>query len=144
MKFKKRKKTEWIVIHCAATPPDMEVTAKMIDQWHRDRGWDGIGYHYVIRRDGVIEGGRPLEAQGAHVKGYNAVSVGICLAGGMSKDMKKAEKNYTDKQWDSLKQLVMQLHGVWPMAHIVGHHDLFSGKECPCFDVKEWLYGIGL
>ena len=79
-----RKRTDFIAVHCSATRPSMDVGVKEIDQWHRARGFSGgVGYHYVIRRDGTLEHGRAEAAVGAHVEGYNHNSVGVCLGGGV-------------------------------------------------------------
>src|SRR5690606_114532 len=72
-----------LVIHCAATTPLMDIGAKEIDVWHKQRGWSKIGYHFVIRRNGVIEKGRDISEVGAHVEGYNKNSIGICMVGGI-------------------------------------------------------------
>lgn len=80
-----RPRTDFLVVHTALTFPDQECNAKVIDDWHRQRGFDGIGYHKVILRDGTIENGRPLDEFGAHTVGYNGTSVGIVLAGGYQK-----------------------------------------------------------
>lgn len=134
----KRKRTTHIVIHCAATKASMDIGAAEIDKWHREKGWLMIGYHKVIRRDGRIEDGRPLDSPGAHVEGMNSVSVGICLVGGI--DAKgRPERNYTPEQWAALKSLVLDLKRVYPEAVVVGHHDLNPGKACPCFEVDDWL-----
>lgn len=122
-----------IVIHCADTPSTMDIGANEIRQWHiKERGWKDIGYHYVIRRNGVIEKGRDLEIIGAHVSGHNAHSIGICLVGG------KPKANYTLEQWESLKKLVRGLKFTYKEAEIVGHCDLDPHKTCPQFDVKSW------
>ena len=121
-----------IIIHCSATPPDMHVDAERIDSWHKERGWSGIGYHYVIKRDGQIEIGRPLEKFGAHVKGHNKSSIGICYCGGVDNDM-QAEDNRTGYQIDSLLLLLNLLKNIFPKAKIHGHRD-FSSKFCPSFD----------
>lgn len=139
----KRRETRYIVIHCAATPPDMVVTAEMVDRWHKQNGWAGIGYHYLIRRDGMIEPGRPIDDQGAHVSGHNQYSVGICLAGGID-SRKRPENNFTPQQWASLKAILRQLRGIYPSARILGHKDLNPGKACPCFDVAAWLRQEGI
>ena len=138
-----RKETRYIVIHCAATPPDMVVTAEMVDRWHKSNGWAGIGYHYLIRRDGMIEPGRPLQEQGAHVSGHNHDSVGVCLAGGVDRN-KKPEINFTRDQWSSLKRLVKELTVKYPHASVVGHRDFNPGKACPCFDVETWYAHAGI
>jgi len=134
-----RKETDYIVIHCSATKPSMShVDAKEIDRWHRQRGWRKIGYHFVIRRDGVVEEGRELGEVGAHAKGFNSKSVGICLVGGID-DEGNPENNYTDEQWKSLEELVNQMLLPYPDAEVLGHCDLPDVKKaCPCFDVREW------
>ena len=73
-----------IVIHCSAVKPDQQSSAAQIDTWHRQRGFHlGIGYHYVIRRNGVIEAGRPEWMVGAHCQHHNQHSIGICYEGGL-------------------------------------------------------------
>lgn len=136
-----RRRTEYIVIHCSATPPSMDVDVKDIDRWHRLKGWLKVGYHYVIKRDGTRQVGRKLEEVGAHVAGYNHKSVGVCMVGGMSEDMSHAQPNFTDEQWDVLKATVRELRDLYPEAIVVGHRDLDSKKECPSFDVTGWLNG---
>jgi N-acetylmuramoyl-L-alanine amidase len=132
-----------IVIHCADTPPTMDVGVEEIRRWHTDpppkgNGWADIGYHWVIRRNGVIEFGRPAEKIGAHVAGHNATSIGVCMVGGKGKDG-KPENNYTAEQWDSLEAIVNFLRAAYPRARVCGHRDLDHGKACPCFDVAKWL-----
>jgi len=137
---------KYIVIHCADTPSTMDIGAKEIDQWHRQNGWEGIGYHFVVRRNGLVEPGRPLDTsmlpgwqvkQGAHVAGHNAESIGVCLVGGRDKGSTVA--NFTNAQWNSLDIVVSFLSLCFPGAQILGHRDLDTGKECPCFDVKHWI-----
>lgn len=134
-----------IVIHCAATRPSMDVGADTIKEWHLQRGFNDIGYHFVIRRDGKTEKGRPLDKIGAHVKGHNTHSIGICLVGGVSEeDYTKAENNFTQAQWHELKRLLKMLRQNWPDAKIVGHRDLDPHKACPSFSVKDWLKSEGI
>jgi N-acetylmuramoyl-L-alanine amidase len=130
-----------IVIHCSATPASMDIGRHEINQWHMERGWRGIGYHYVIRRDGHIEIGRSEAQVGAHVSGHNAKSIGVCMVGGVERHngVNVAQDNFTPAQWASLKQLVQQLNQRYPLAKIVGHRDLYRGKECPSFSVRDWL-----
>lgn len=132
-----RELTDYIVIHCAATKSDQDINAATIDAWHRDLGWKGIGYHCVVKRDGTVEDGRDLKMVGAHVKGFNSVSVGVCLAGGID-DRGEPIYNFTKEQMTSLAVLVSGLRREYPQARIVGHRDLDSGKACPCFDVGLW------
>ena len=146
-----RRRTDFIVVHCSATPPDSDIGADEINDWHESRGWNGIGYHAVIRRDGQIEFGRHFDAIGAHVKGHNARSVGVCLVGGVDEDG-KAEDNFTPDQGESLMNLLGMLRCAYPGAEVLGHRDLspdLNGdgvidshewvKDCPSFDVREHL-----
>ena len=138
MKFKERIHTEYIVLHCSATSPQMDIGVEAIDRWHRDRGWLAIGYHYVITRDGDVQEGRPVEAMGAHVKGQNSISVGICMVGGVMADNKTPDDNFTAAQWGALKVLCDDLLEQYPNASIVGHNK-FSPKACPSFDWRLWV-----
>jgi N-acetylmuramoyl-L-alanine amidase len=134
-----RKVTKFIVIHCSATPPKLDVGAKDIRQWHRQKGWIDIGYHKVIRRDGSVEDGRPLDVVGAHVEGHNSTSIGICLVGGVD-EKNQPQDNFTPAQWDALAALLSDLVKAYPGCTIQGHRD-FPGvkKACPSFDVAAWL-----
>lgn len=138
---KDRIKTDFIAIHCSATSEKQNFGAADIDKWHRSKGWACIGYHYVIKRDGTLEEGRKETQIGAHVADWNAVSLGICLIGGIdADDHTKAEDNYTDAQWETLKKLLKELKVRYPKAKIQGHRDFpHVAKACPCFDVKTWL-----
>ena len=117
-----------IVIHCSAVRPDQTSSAADIDSWHRDRGFKfGIGYHYVIRRNGEIEPGRPEWMVGAHchVKGqnHNKYSIGVCYEGGLDIRGQPADTR-TAEQKAAMRQLLEDLHRRYPRAVIVGHHDL--------------------
>lgn len=138
---KDRIKTDFIAIHCSATSEKQNFGAADIDKWHRSKGWACIGYHYVIKRDGTLEEGRKESQIGAHVADWNAVSLGICLIGGIdADDPTKAEDNYTPEQWVTLKTLLKELKVRYPKAKIQGHRDFpHVAKACPCFDVKTWL-----
>ncbi len=135
-----RKATNYIVVHCSASPAaDVHVDAKEIDRWHRKRGWLKIGYHYVITRDAMLQKGRDLNAAGAHVAGHNHESIGICLVGGVAKDRKTPEDNFTLDQMHVLYCLLCGLRLLYPEAKIIGHWELDSKKACPAFDIKGWL-----
>ena len=129
--------TDRIVIHCSATPPMRDIGRVEIDQWHKARGWAGIGYHFIIRRDGTLEYGREVTKVGAHAKGHNARSIAVCLVGGVDADG-KPEANFTDKQWVALERIVAALRLVWPAAEVIGHNEV-ARKACPSFDVQGWL-----
>ena len=115
----------------------MDIGKKEIDKWHRQRGWLKIGYHYVITRDGTIEEGRDRDVMGAHVKEYNATSVGICLVGGVDDD-NTPEDNFTPEQYEALSSHINYLKEIYPDAEVVGHNTLYSGKACPSFNVEAW------
>jgi len=123
-----------LIVHCSAVRPGQRSSAKDIDRWHRDKGWNGIGYHYVVRRDGSMEPGRPIEEVGAHCVGHNSHSIGICYEGGLDEHGEEADTR-TPEQKVALRKLLEELHGRFPKALIVGHHDLNPGKKCPCYDV---------
>lgn len=131
-----------IVVHCSATRASQDIGAADIDRWHREgNGWSQIGYHYVVRRDGTVEPGRDIEKSGAHVRGHNSNSIGVCLVGGVAEDdVSVAEDNFTGKQWEALTGLLRNLLASYPKAVIVGHNELDSGKECPSFDVQVALH----
>jgi len=127
---------EYIVIHCAATKPSMDVPIERVRKWHLDRGWSDIGYHYYITRDGKIHNGRDLSIVGAHVSGYNKNSIGICYEGGIN-EKGDPEDNRTDEQKKSLLKVVKILKFVFKNAVVQGHRDFPNVKKaCPSFDAK--------
>lgn len=136
-----------IVVHCSATPEGRDVTAADINKMHIARGFKKIGYHYVIRLDGTVETGRKENEVGAHAKGYNANSIGVCYVGGLASDGKTPKDTRTAAQKSALKKLLHTLKQRYPNARIVGHRDLSPDtnhngkvdkwewiKACPCFD----------
>ena len=124
-----------IIVHCADTPEGRDNTVADITRWHKDRGFRTIGYHYVIYRDGSIHNGRPIEEIGAHCKGHNAHSIGICYIGGKSADGKKHIDTRTPEQKEALLSLLRLLKAQFPNAQIYGHRD-FAARDCPCFDAR--------
>ena len=128
------RKIDKIILHCSATPEGRHVTVKDIDCWHRDRGFSGIGYHWVIYLDGSVHRGRPEEKQGAHVVGHNATSIGVCYIGGADSNM-KAKDTRTPAQRAALKRVVAELQQRYPGATVHGHNE-FAAKACPSFNVK--------
>jgi len=139
MTWKKLKTVDFLVVHCSATPETMDIGVEEIRQWHRQRGWLDVGYHKIIRRDGTIEDGRALTTPGAHARGFNNRSLGICLIGGVESDKKTPEANYTHDQWNALESLLRDLKIMYPDAEVLGHRDLpHVNKACPSFDAVEW------
>lgn len=163
--MKIRAKTTIIVVHTSATPPDMNIGVEEIRRWHMSppKNWSDIGYHLVIRRDGEVEQGRAIGAQGAHAYPYNAESIGICLIGGITDTRTKTPiDNYHASQYQALHDDINYLLAWYPdIERIVGHRDLSPDldgdgiinphewrKVCPCFDVQQWwaaggFYGLG-
>ena len=123
-----------IVIHCSAVKPDQLSSVAQIDSWHRERGYKfGVGYHYVVRRDGSIETGRPEWMVGAHCLNHNKYSIGVCYEGGLDARGQPADTR-TAEQKSALRNLLEDLHKRHPRAVIVGHRDLSHDRDCPCFD----------
>ena len=121
-----------IIIHCSAVRLNQTSSAAQIDQWHKKRGWKCIGYHYVIRRDGSIERGRPESMVGAHCLNHNQHSIGVCYEGGLDANGKAADTR-TPKQKAAMRALLVVLKQSYPRALIMGHNT-FNQKACPCFD----------
>lgn len=127
----------YIVLHTAAHgsgDKDYDTTAKEIDRWHKENGWKGIGYHYVIRKSGEIEKGREETESGAHCRGLNSDSIGICFSGHGDIAM------LTQGQIDSALKLIDTLINKYniPIKNIIGHReaDKLPGvpavnKTCP-------------
>ena len=124
-----------IILHCTATTAGLEIKASTIDLWHRRRGFDEIGYHYVIYANGEIAQGRDVRSQGAHTKGHNEDSIGIAYVGGL-------DKNHEPKDTMTMKQEVALLHLVNSLRVVFGDlplhgHNEYSNKACPSFNVQE-------
>lgn len=126
-----------IIVHCSATPPSMDIGADKIRDWHLAQGWRDIGYHYVIKRDGLVETGRPVSQRGAHCKGFNDDSIGICLIGGVD-DKSTPQFNFTANQMERLFYLTLELQHLHPDCTVHGHNE-FSSKACPSFNVAEYF-----
>ena len=124
-----------IIIHCTATPEGRDVSTKDIKQWHLDRGWSDIGYHYIIDLKGTLHEGRPIERTGAHVRGSNRNSIGLCYVGGCDSQMAPKDTR-TDGQRRRLESIIIDLLTLYPNATLHGHNE-FSNKACPSFDVKK-------
>ena len=135
------RKIDRIVIHCSATPPQMDIGVNTIRGWHTlERKWSDIGYHYVITLGGDIQIGRPLERVGSHARGFNTSSIGVCYVGGLDEDFLSSDTR-TIPQKVSMMKLICELQNRFPsIEHISGHCDLPNvTKSCPCFNVKKWL-----
>jgi N-acetylmuramoyl-L-alanine amidase len=125
-----------IIIHCSATPEFRDVTTDDLYNWHVvQKGWSDIGYHFFVDLKGRVHECRPIERQGAHVRGLNKNSIGICYAGGLSKQMApKDTRNEAQKR--ALDLLIYDLLDEHTDATLHGHNE-FSSKACPSFDVQK-------
>ena len=123
-----------IIIHCSAVRPWQVSGLQEIDRWHRQKKKkNGCGYHFIVRRDGTIETGRPLEMVGAHCQHHNQHSIGVCYEGGLNADGLAADTR-TAAQKVAMRQLLLKLHEQFPKAVIAGHNVFNPMKACPCFD----------
>jgi len=152
-----RSKTTLGVIHVTATMPGFGLTMKKLEQMHKQRGFSTVGYNGVIFVDGRFEvSPRGLDGIGAHVAGFNSISLGISLEGGLNAAGKADEKSITWQQWDRLPQVMKEMTARYPRIAWCGHRDLSPDKngdgiiepyewlkECPTFDVIPWAKSIG-
>lgn len=129
------RKISKIIVHCSATPEGRNHTVEDIDRWHKEIGYNKIGYHYVVYLDGSVHKGRADAEVGAHCAGHNSDSIGVCYIGGLSKDGKTPSDTRTAAQKQALTDLIRCLKSRYPTASIHGHCD-FAAKACPCFDAK--------
>lgn len=128
-----------IILHCTDTKADPRITVADVDRWHRERGWNGCGYHYLVRTDGTVEVGRDLAKPGAHCYDHNAESIGVCYVGGAVADTDGRTRHTdtrTPEQRIAMQALLTVLHTVWPAATLHGHRDYNPAKACPCFDAR--------
>ena len=143
------RKIDMIVVHCSGSRCNHPYTVEQLRHDHVEvNGWFDIGYHYYITRDGKVHECRPVERMGAHARGANANSIGICYEGGLDKNG-KAKDTRTDAQKKSMRELVQDICHRHDIIDILGHRDTSPDKngngivekcewmkECPCFDVK--------
>ena len=125
-----------LIVHCSATPEGKDYSIDTIRQWHLQRGFSDIGYHYVVYRDGSIHIGRDESIIGAHCTGHNTNSIGICYIGGCASDGKTPKDTRTTEQKQSLVKLLKELKTKYPQASIHSHKD-FTNKACPSFDATK-------
>ena len=123
---------EYIILHCSDSPQGRGDNAETIHKWHKARKWDGIGYHYIILEDGFTEVGRPNYWQGAHTKGYNHNSLGICMIG---------KDNFPPEQINGVLNLINGLMNQYniPQENVLGHYEteLAAGKTCPNYPMED-------
>jgi N-acetylmuramoyl-L-alanine amidase len=135
-----------VFIHCTATKPNWmerhtsDQKVAEIRRWHvEERGWSDIGYHFIIDRNGNVVEGRPIERVGAHVRGHNSNSIGICLIGGFGGSATdQFEEHFTEAQREKVLKLLNDLTQKFPDAKIRAHNEV-AAKACPCFNVSEFM-----
>ncbi|ADV42451.1 N-acetylmuramoyl-L-alanine amidase [Bacteroides helcogenes] len=145
------RKINYIVVHCSATREGHALTLQALEAEHRRRGFSTTGYHYYIRRDGTVLGTRSLELAGAHCRGHNAHSIGVCYEGGLDAEGNPKDTRTPEQRW-ALRLLIHQLLKQFRNARLCGHRDLSPDldgngtveacewtKQCPCFDVAKEL-----
>ena len=125
-----------IIVHCSASPEGKSFSVADIRRWHKQRGFFDIGYHYVIYLDGSVNVGRPLAKAGAHCKGQNVHSIGVCYIGGLAANGKTPKDTRTPEQKASLVKLITELQQQFPNTSVHGHRE-FANKACPCFNAKD-------
>lgn len=125
-----------IIVHCSATPEGKDFTVAQIKQWHLQRGFSDIGYHYIIYRDGSVHVGRNEAISGAHCTGHNSISIGVCYIGGCATDGKTPKDTRTPAQKTALLKLLKELKVKYPKAIIHSHKD-FTPKACPSFNATD-------
>lgn len=149
---KKATRKIWgIVLHCTASKEGDNMTVAQIDKIHRRNGWAGIGYHFVIYRDGTIHDGRDINKIGAHTGGYNTGTIGVCYVGGLDRNGKPKDTR-TLAQKNAMYQLVKRLMEIYPIESVKGHRDYSPDKDgdgkiskyewikaCPCFEVADFM-----
>ena len=149
-KLAKRQKTDMVVVHCTATRVGQDITVEDIHKWHLQRGFAGIGYHFMIGLDGTIYEGRPIDAVGAQVNGHNSTSVGIVYVGGLNENGKPSDTR-TEEQKASLLYIIGYIYEMYDTVEkVVGHRDLSPDKNgdgviekhewlkaCPCFNAAD-------
>lgn len=141
----------YLIIHCSATTSRQDYSVDRLERDHQKRGFETVGYHYYIRRDGAVHQLRKHHEVGAHCRGYNRCSLGICYEGGMSDDRKIPTDTRTVEQRWAMEHLLLLLKAIYPKAEIVGHRDLSPDldgdgrvmprewiKACPSFDARDY------
>lgn len=131
-----RQNVYYIIVHCTATRRDQDYTPEQMEKDHKGQGYYTTGYHFYIRKDGTITQHRPLNEKGAHCKGWNSHSIGVCYEGGYDNKWKPADTR-TEKQKAALRRLIDWLLRRFDNASVLGHRDMPGvNKACPCFDAE--------
>ena len=123
LEYREEDGTKYIIIHHSEVTSHH--TAGDVHRWHQNKGWAGIGYHYFISKSGDIYEGRPYDTVGAHTRGFNKESVGVCFEGDFNKE------TMTSTQLNASVMLLSLLSLAYDDAEICGHRKLVGEKNCP-------------
>lgn len=135
-----KRKIDMVIIHCSATEAGNDYDVEHIRKWHVEgNGWSDVGYHFVVKLDGTIQEGRPIWRAGAHCKGKNMRSIGICYIGGVRDGAPKDTR--TEAQKVALVKLLKYIRKQYSGVGIYGHRD-FANKNCPSFDATAEYFGL--
>lgn len=129
------RKINEIIVHCTATQDGKNIKVEDINRWHKERGWNMIGYHYVVYLDGTIHQGRSEDQIGAHCLKHNTNSIGVVYVGGLDANGNPKDTR-TEAQKQGLRKLLTELKRKYPKATIHSHKD-FAPKACPSFDATK-------
>ena len=148
---------KYLILHCTATAEGCEVSSEEIRAWHTNpvckggRGWQQVGYTDMIHLDGKVErlvdnnedaNVDPWEVTNG-AKGYNAVSRHVVYVGGCARGGKSSKDTRTRAQREAMETYVKDFHRRHPKVRIIGHREV-AAKDCPSFDVQDWLKSIGI
>ena len=148
---------KYLILHCTATAEGREVSSEEIRAWHTNpvckggRGWQQVGYTDMIHLDGKVErlvdnnedaNVDPWEVTNG-AKGYNAVSRHVVYVGGCARGGKSSKDTRTKAQREAMETYVKDFHRRHPKVRIIGHREV-AAKDCPSFDVQDWLKSIGI
>ena len=133
-----------IILHCTATTADPEIDVKVVRKWHMaaPRKWSDIGYHYLIKVDGTVEGGRPLTRVGAHTMGHNE-NIGVVYVGGVD-STGKPKDTLSPAQVSAFESLVATLRHAFLKPYKLAGHNQYANKACPSFHVPSKFKHIQL
>lgn len=133
---------KYLTVHCAATPEGRDVSPETIEQWDKAK-FGQASYHWIVTLDGAMHRRLPDETRGAHTGGHNTGNIGVCYVGGMDKAMRFARDTRTAAQKSALLTIIRMYRTRYPGIRVLGHRD-WPGvkKDCPSFDVDEWLIEV--
>lgn len=135
-----KRKINDIILHCSATPEGKDFTVTDIDKWHKQRGFNKIGYHYIIYRNGTVNIGRQESEIGAHCVNHNSHSIGVCYIGGCDISGKTPKDTRTPEQKKALVKLVKELLSKYSLNTSNIHcHNQYDNKACPSFKLQDFL-----